>query len=102
MPFLKKVLKLVVVGQLQQYLSKNNLMEPFQSGFRPGHSTETALVKVTNVLLTSADMGACGILVLLDISAAFDTICHIILLDRLRALFGISGTVFEWFKFNLI
>ncbi len=83
---------------LQQYLSKNNLVEPFQYGVRSGDSTETTLVWVTNDLPTSTDMGACSILVLLDINAGFDIICHNIFLDRLHVLLGISGTVFEWFK----
>lgn len=100
LPFLAKILERVVVGQLQQYLSKNNLLEPFQSGFRSGHSTETALVRVTNDLLVAADMGACSILVLLDVSAAFDTILYVISssLTGLRVLLGISAVAFEWFE----
>ncbi len=97
-PFLDKVLERVVAGQLQQYLSINNILEPFQSGFRSGHSTETALIRVTNDLLISADKGACSILLLLDITAAFDTISHAVLLERLHTLLGISGIALEWFK----
>ncbi len=95
-PFL--VLERVVAGQLQQYLSINNILEPFQSGFRSGHSTETALIRVTNDLLISADKGACSILLLLDITAAFDTIFHAVLLERLHTWLGISGIALEWFK----
>ncbi len=69
----------------------------FQSGFRSGHSTETALVRVLNDLLIIADSGACGILVLLDLNAAFDTICHSIL----HRWIGLSGTVLSWFKSDL-
>lgn len=76
----------------------NSLFETFQSGFRSGYSTETALVRVLNDLLIIADSGACCILVMLDLSAAFDTICHSILLDRLQKWTGVSGTVLNWFK----
>ncbi len=88
----------MVVSQLQTHLYTNNLLDPFQSGFRSGHSTETALVRVLKDLLIIADSGACGFLVLLDHSAAFDTICHSILLDRLHRWIDLSGTVLSWFK----
>jgi len=92
--FLSKVLERVVMAQLLLHLSSNKLFKPFQSEFRKGHSTETALVRVMNDLLFSADSGASIILVLLDLSAAFDSVCHSILLNRL----GITGTVLNWFK----
>ena len=57
-----------------------------------------ALVKITNDLLTAADKGLVSILVLLDLSAAFDTIDHTILLQRLEHLVGIKGIALSWFK----
>lgn len=87
-----------MVGQLQNNFSASRLLEPFQSGFRSGHSTETALLRVMKGLLVAADSGACGILVLLDLSAAFDTICHTILLDRLHKWIGLSGVALKWFE----
>lgn len=98
LPFLAKVLECVVVSQLHSHLSLNKLLEIFQSGFRLGHSTETALVQVMNDFLVSVYSGALTILVLLDLSAAFDTVCHSILIERLETWLGISGTVLEWFK----
>ncbi len=77
---------------------KNDICEDFQSGFRPYHSTETALIRVTNDLLLSSDRGCISLLVLLDLSAAFDTIDHNILLNRLENFVGISGSALAWFK----
>lgn len=84
--------------QLLAAIDENNIFEKFQSGFRRHHSTEYALLKVTNDLLIAADKGLCSILVLLDLSAAFDTVDHNILLNRLHHWVGLSGTVLNWFK----
>ncbi len=73
------------------------MYEQFQSGFRPYHSTETALVRITNDLLLAADSGLLTILVLLDLTAAFDTVSHEVLLDRLASI-GITGTPLSWFR----
>ncbi len=81
-------------------LLKNYIYEEFQSGFRPRHSTETALVKITNDLLAS-DQGCILLLVLLDLSAAFDTIDHGILIDQLQNYTGIQGQALRWFRSSL-
>ncbi|XP_068561742.1 LOW QUALITY PROTEIN: uncharacterized protein [Cebidichthys violaceus] len=106
-PFLSKILERAVALQLKTHLSKqkhkqknldsNQLYEPFQSGFRSHHSTETALIKVTNDLLLSDDHSL-NILVLLDLSAAFDTINHFILLSHFKSSLHITGTALSWFK----
>uniref|UniRef100_A0A671U025 Reverse transcriptase domain-containing protein n=1 Tax=Sparus aurata TaxID=8175 RepID=A0A671U025_SPAAU len=96
LPFISKTLERVVAAQLQSHLDTNKLHEPFQSGFLPKHSTETALVKITNDLLCAADSGLLTILILLDLSAAFYTISHTLLLDRLAGI-GITGAALRWF-----
>ena len=96
--FLSKILEKIVASQLCDFLTDNSLFEDFQSGFRAHHSTETALVKVTNDLLMASDKGLLSVLVLLDLSAAFDTVDHRILLQRLEHSVGIKGTALCWFK----
>ena len=97
LPFLSKILEKVVLAQLESHLSRNNLREVCQSAYRQNHSTETLLLCVTDSLLCKADNRPVSLLTLLDQSAAFDTIDHNILLNRLSYSFGISGTVFKWF-----
>ena len=96
--FLSKILEKVVLKQLVFHIEKNNLSETFQSAYRPNHSTETALLRVVNDLLSIIDNGSVSSLNLLDLSAAFDTIDHEILLKRLEATYGISGTALKWFR----
>ncbi len=76
--------------QLCSFLQKNDIYEEFQSGFRPPHSTETAL-KITNYLLLASDQGCIS-------CAAFDTIDHDILIDRLQNYTSIQGQTLRWFR----
>uniref|UniRef100_A0A670IP01 Reverse transcriptase domain-containing protein n=1 Tax=Podarcis muralis TaxID=64176 RepID=A0A670IP01_PODMU len=101
LPFLGKVIERVVAKQLQACLEDADHLDPFQSGFRPHHGTETALVVLVDDLRQARDKGESCFLVLLDLSAAFDTIDHNILLDRLEGL-GAGGTVIRWFRSFLL
>ena len=85
--------------QLLVHSEKNAPLPKFQSGFRTTkyHSTETALLKVQNDILMSMDNKEVTLRVLLDLSAAFDTIKHSILLNILQQDFGVAGTALNWF-----
>uniref|UniRef100_A0A8C6M722 Reverse transcriptase domain-containing protein n=1 Tax=Nothobranchius furzeri TaxID=105023 RepID=A0A8C6M722_NOTFU len=98
LPFLSKILEKVVHSQILAFLEKQNVLEVFQSGFKPFHSTESALLKVFNDIYLATDAGDCVVLVLLDLTAAFDTVDHAVLFSRLEHWVGISGTALEWFR----
>jgi len=84
------------------YLTFNNLLPSLQSGFRPGHSTETAILLVLSEIIQSVDRGDFAALVLLDLSAAFDTVDHEILLQHLHISYGINRPVLQWFRSYLV
>ena len=96
--FMSKFLEKVVLHQVNRHLCTNNLLEPLQSAYRTGCSTETALLKVQNDLLCDINDNKVALLVLLDLSAAFDTVNHSLLLQRLSCTFGIAETVLQWFR----
>jgi len=96
--YVSKLLERTVDHQIERYINNNNLCEPFQSAYRPFHSTETALIKVTSDILSIIDQGNIAVLIMLDLSAAFDTIDHTKLLNRLDNDFGIRGNALKWIK----
>ena len=83
--------------QLVFHLDQHDLLGKFRSAYRPGHSCETAILRVFNEVLCSTDCGDLVRLVLLDLSAAFNTTDHEILLMRLYDEVGISSTAHQWF-----
>lgn len=95
--YVSKLLERCVAKQLNDYLSSGAHCEAYQSAYRPHHSTETALLRVQNDILTSIDNKEVTLLVLLDLSAAFDTVDHTILLNRLKNI-GITELVYDWFS----
>ena len=100
--FMSKVIERIVVRQLSQYLDANGLLPKLQSGFRRHHSMESALLRVLSDRFSSVNNERISLLALLDISAAFDTTDHAILLDRLSISFGITGSAFEWMHSSIV
>ena len=96
LPFISKIIEKAVSEQLNQHLVTNNLRDPFQSAYSKAHSTETALLKVHNDITLALDQGNSAVLVMLDLSAAFDTIDHAILLNRQEHHYGLAGDVKDW------
>ena len=86
-----------MASRLNIHLCKNNLIDETQSAYRQHHSTETALLKVQTDILMALDQGSVAVLLMLDLSAAFDTIDHRILLNRFEHMFGITGPALAWF-----
>ncbi|XP_072028205.1 uncharacterized protein [Amphiura filiformis] len=97
LPFISKVLEKVVLKQLQKHLFDNDLIEVHQSAYRKGHSVETAVLSVLDGLLNNTDVKKVSLVALLDLSAAFDTLDHSILIERLATTFGVQGVVLKWF-----
>ena len=87
-----------VAIQLTDHVMAHHLDETFQSAYKNFHSTETALVRVQNDILCAIDNNESVILILLDLSAAFDTVDHLILLSRLRDRIRVNGTAVAWFE----
>lgn len=80
------------------HLAHNNLHDIYQSAYRHFHSTETALFKVHSDIAKAIDQGSFVALLMNDLSAAFDTIDHEALIERLSLSFGIRGKALSWFK----
>ena len=98
LPFLSKVMEKIVASRLTAHMTENSLHENMQSAYKAKHSTETALVKVQNDILLELDKKRGVVLALLDLSAAFDTIDHDLLLKTLADRIGITGNALLWFK----
>lgn len=92
-----KILEKVVAARLNKHMVDNNLEEPYQSAYRKGHSTETATLRVHNDIQLALGEKKCVLLVMIDLSAAFDTVDHKIILTTLQAL-GITGVALKWFE----
>jgi len=99
--FVSKLLERITDARFTEHANANNLFSPLQSAYRKHHSTETALVKIHNDIITNIDQGHVGALVLLDLSSAFDTVDHNLLLKILEYRFSVTDSALKWFSFYL-
>ena len=95
---ISKILERVVLKRLSSHVSVLRNFNLFQSAYRSHHSTETALLYITDSLRNICATGSAAVLVSLDISAAFDTINHPNMLHILKNYFHISGIALSWFQ----
>ena len=100
--FMSKIMKKLVCRQITGFLENNGLLPKMQSAYRRYNSTETTVLKIVSDILCAADRGDATFLCLLDMSAAFDTVDHDILVERLEKAFGHRGKVLEWIKSFLL
>ena len=99
-PFLSKLIEKAAAKQIYDHMAANNLHETMQSAYKPLHSTETALLRIHNDILTALNSSKpTGVfLALIDLSAAFDTVDHMIFLEFLEKYLGIKDKVLNWLK----
>jgi hypothetical protein len=97
LPFLSKIIERAIFIQLSGHLARHDLLPDRQSAYRQNYSTETALLSLRDDLLRATDDGIGTAIVLLDLSAAFDTIDHDVLLDLLNRHCGLTGPALSWF-----
>ena len=97
LPYVSKLSEKAAANQLIDHMTTNDLHMPLQSSYKQNHNTESALLKVKNDILLNMEAQKVTLLVLLDLSAAFDTVRHDTLLNRLKSRFGVDGKALEWF-----
>ena len=95
LPYLSKLIEHVVADRFREHLTTFNLLPARQSVYRPFHSTKTALLSVHNDLVRFLDSGKVSLLVLLDLSAAFDTVDTLTILSK---WFSMESTTLSWFE----
>ncbi len=98
LPFVSKIVEKVVDNQTSDHMTRNNLHDIMQSAYKEYYSTETAMVRFHNDVLVGIDSGLSYLIVCIDMTAAFDTVNHQIMLQRLQQRLGITGTCLKWFQ----
>ena len=97
LPSISKILEKIIFKQLSTYLNKHNFLYDSQYGFRAGHSTELASIELIDRITQDLDKGKIPISIFLDLSKAFDTLDHVILLQKLN-YYGIKSVELKLFQ----
>ena len=97
-PYLSKLIEDAVSVQVKHHMDCNKIHIPYQSGYKTNHSCESLLLRLTNDILKTMDCKKCTILLLLDLSAAFDTVDHDRLMSILFNEIGLRGEALHWFE----
>jgi len=93
---ISKTIERLANNRLSAHMDSQALLPSTQSAYRKYHSTETSLVRIHNDIVSAIDQGQVAALVLLDLSAAFDTVDHEVMLNVLKQRFGIMGSALDW------
>ena len=96
--YFSKVLECAALEQITEYCESNNLLPSHQSAYRKGYSCETMLLKLTDLILNGMENKLISTVIACDLSAAFDTVNHQILLKTFENYYGISGSVLNWIR----
>ena len=100
--FISKIVEKVTLDQFNQHCQENNLVPEYQSAYRKRHSCETSLAKLVNDILWNMENQLVTAIVILDLSAPFNTVDHNLLLDVLEKQFGITGAARQWYESYLM
>jgi len=94
--FVSKTLERIINKRLSTHMDSQSMLPPTQSAYRTNYSTETALIRIHNDIVNAVDRGLISGLILLDLSAAFDTVNHAVLQEVLSNRFGVAGGALNW------
>ena len=98
LPFISKLVEQAILMQFYKHCREHHLLPDFQSAYRKGYSTKTSLKKITNNIFWSTERKEVTAVIVLNMSAAFDTVDHDLLLDILHKRFGIADTALQWYQ----
>ena len=96
--YFSKVLECAALKQIVNHCESNNLLPDNQSAYRKGYSCETMLMKLVDIILNGMEDKLITAVMACDLSAAFDTVNHSVLLETFKDFYGMSGNVLQWIE----